>query len=412
MRRLAAVVILAVAVTAPAANWPGWRGPTGDGRSTETDLPIKWSATENVRWKAPLPDEGNSSPVVWKDRVFVTQATEKGKHRAVICFDRATGKQLWRSAIEFDGKEPTHATNPYCSATPVTDGERIIASHGSAGLVCYDLAGKELWRKDVGPMTHIWGNASSPILCGDLVILWIGPGVRQVLLAADKRTGKTVWEHAEPGGNSGNDSKNWLGSWSTPVMATVAGRDELIVHVPHKLRAFDPKTGKELWSCDGMGPLAYASPVVAADGIVVAVSGFHGPDLAVRAGGSGDVTAKRLWRHAAKIPQRVGSPVIVGEHAYLLSENGLAHCFDLATGEDKWNKERVSGSSWGSMVAAGDRLYVTGLNGETFVLAAKPQFEVLARNRLDERTLASPAIADGEIFVRTYKHLWCIGGGK
>ncbi|HEY1381548.1 MAG TPA: PQQ-binding-like beta-propeller repeat protein, partial [Gemmataceae bacterium] len=183
--------------------------------------------------------------------------------------------------------------------------------------------------------------------------------------------------------------------------------------VPNKVLALDPRSGDELWSCDGLGPLVYASPVVSADGIVVAVSGFHGPDLAVRAGGTGDVTAtRRLWRHEAKIPQRIGSPVIVGNLVYLLSENGLAQCFDLRTGEDRWGKERASGESWGSLVAIAGRLYVTTLSGETVVLAAKPAFAVLARNRLDERTLASPAVSDGDIFVRTYQHLWCIGAPK
>ncbi len=410
---LPAAVLAACGLAAPAADWPGWRGPTGDGRSREADLPLKWSATENVRWKAPLRGEGNSSPVVWRDRVFVTQALDKGKRRAVLCFDRADGRKLWQSEVRFDRDEPTHPTNPYCSATPVTDGERVIASHGSAGLACYDFAGRQVWRKDVGPMVHVWGNASSPILYGDLVILWCGPGERQVLIAADKKTGETVWEYHVAGGNAGKDQATWAGSWATPVVAKVNGHDELILPVPNQVKGLDPHTGDELWSCDGLGPLVYASPVVSADGVVVAVSGFHGPDLAVRAGGSGDVTAtRRLWRHAAKIPQRVGSPVIVGNFAYLLNENGLAQCFDLKTGEDRWNKERVSGESWGSLVAAAGRLYVTAQNGETVVLAARPEFAVLARNRLNERTLASPAVSDGDIVIRTYQHLWCIGAAK
>jgi outer membrane protein assembly factor BamB len=409
----AALVLLLGCGGAPADDWPGWRGPTRDGHSAETDLPLKWSPTENVRWKTPLPDAGNSSPVVWKDRVFVTQALEKEARRAVLCFDRADGRLLWQKEVRFDGQEPTHATNPYCSATPVTDGERVIASHGSAGMVCYDFAGKELWRKDVGPMIHVWGNASSPILSGDLAILWCGPGERQVLLAVDKATGRTVWEHEEPGGNVGKDSKTWAGSWTTPIIVTVGDHDELILPVPERVKGFDPKTGRELWSCGSLGKLVYASPVVSADGVVVAMSGYGGPALAVRAGGSGDVTeTHRLWRHTARIPQRVGSPVIVGGHAYLLSENGLAQCFELATGNDVWGKERISGASWGSFVAAGDRLYVTNQKGETLVLAAGPGFKELARNPLGERTLASPAVSNGEIFIRTYKHLWCIGGVK
>src|SRR5262249_44049671 len=187
---------------------PGWRAPTVGRRCTEMDLPRTRSPTENVRWKVRLPDEGNSTPIVWRDRIFLTQATQRGTHRALLCLDRSNGKELWKAEIEYKEKEPTHGTNPFCSASPVTDGERVLVSHGSAGLFCYDFNGKELWRKDVGKMIHIWGNASSPILYNDLAILWVGPGDRQVLLAVNKHSGKTVWEHTEPGGSDGIKNKD------------------------------------------------------------------------------------------------------------------------------------------------------------------------------------------------------------
>lgn len=410
-----------------ADNWPAWRGPDGQGHSPERDLPTHWSRTENVRWKTALSSEGNSSPIVWGDRVFVTQASEKvdwppvpnagglasARKRSLLCFDRGNGKLLWQRDTIYEAKESTHPTNPFCSASPVTDGERVIASFGSAGLVCYDLSGKELWRRDLGKLEHIWGNASSPILYKDLVILWCGPGVRQFLLAVRKSDGGTVWEHSEPGGAYGSDH-NWVGSWSTPIVARVGDYDELILGVPEKVKGFDPLTGEELWSCAGLGKLVYTSPVISANGIVVAMSGFQGPDLAVRAGGHGDVTkTHRLWQHSAKIPQRIGSPVIVGGHAYILNDNGVAQCIDLKTGEDLWNQRRVSsGSTWGSMMAAGGRLYVTNKAGETFILAASPTYELIAKNTLGETVLSSMAVADGELFLRTYKHLWCIGGRK
>jgi outer membrane protein assembly factor BamB len=414
-RRLSAsLIVLAWAGLASAGNWPAWRGPQGDGHSPENNVPLRWSAGENVRWKAPLPGPGNSSPVVWGDRVFLTQALDKGARRAVLCFDRADGKLLWQKETAYAEKEPTHQTNPYCSATPVTDGERVIASLGSAGLVCYDFAGKELWRKDVGPMTHIWGNASSPVLYGDLVILWVGPGERQTLLAVHRADGKTAWEHDEPGGKSGldNDSKNWVGSWSTPLIARVGDHDELILGVPEKLKGFDPKTGEELWSCAGLGKLVYASPVISADGVVVAMSGYGGPALAVKAGGKGDVTGRRLWHHTKGIPQRIGSPVVVGDNAYIVNEPGTAQCLEATTGKDVWKKERAAGSTWGSAVLAAGRLYVTDQSGDTVVLAASPTFEVLAKNPLGEKVLASPAVAGGEIFIRGHQHLWCIGANK
>ncbi len=404
-----------IAVTAlPADDWPAWRGRHGDGHSSDKAPPLRWSRTENVRWKTALPEPGNSSPIVWKDRVFLTQALEAGRRRAVLCLDRATGKLLWQRETVYTEKEPTHETNPYCSATPVTDGTHVIASLGSAGLVCYNFAGKELWRKDLGKLEHIWGNGSSPILYGDLVILWCGPGPRQFLLAVKKINGETVWRHEEPGGKSGSGgSKEWLGSWATPLQVRVGDHDELIVPVPRKVKGFDPKTGTELWSCGGLGDLIYASPVCSADGIVVVVSGFHGPALAVRAGGTGDVTAtRRLWHHPQRNPQRIGSPIFVGGYVYLLNESGVGQCFDGTTGADVWNNQRVGGDSWSSPGYAAGRLYINTRAGDTLVLSARPKYELLARNSLGERVLSSPALADGELFIRSYKHLWCLGDGK
>jgi outer membrane protein assembly factor BamB len=422
----ACVTILLLAVPTAADNWPGWRGPDGNGHSPQKELPLRWTTTENVRWKVPLPDEGNSSPIVWGQRVFLTQAREKidwpppgaggpasAHRRGLMCFDRADGKLLWHKEVEYKDKESTHPTNPFCSATPVTDGERIIASFGSAGMVCYDFAGKELWRRDLGKLEHIWGNASSPILYGDLAILWCGPGVRQSLLAVNKTNGQAVWEHEESGGNLGTDTKNWTGSWTTPVIAKLADHDELILCVPHQVKAFDPKTGKELWSCSGLGPLFYTTPVCTADGIVVALSGFGGAALAVRAGGKGDVTAThRLWHHPEKHPQRIGSPVVVDGKVYVINESGVVQCLDVASGKDLFEKPRLGGVFWGSFVSTAGRLYVTNKAGDTFVLAAGPRYELLAKNPLGEPVSASMAVADGDLFIRTYKHLWCISERK
>jgi outer membrane protein assembly factor BamB len=409
------LVLLLVASPVLAENWPAWRGPTGQGRSAEKDLPLEWSEKSNVKWKVSLPDTGNASPVVWGKRVFITQATDKGKKRGVMCFDRKKGKLLWSRSIPFDSQEPTHETNPYGAATPVVDGERVIASLGSAGLVCWDFEGKQLWHRPMGKMVHIWGNASSPILYGELAILWVGPGEKQTLVAVKKKTGEPAWRHEEPGGKSGlkAGSGDWVGSWTTPLVARVGKRAELILCVPHKVKAFDPKTGKELWSCDGLGPLVYTTPLVSGEGVVVAMSGFHGPALAVKAGGSGDVTGThRLWVHPRPNPQRIGSAALVGPHAYLINELGQGQCFELKTGKDLWNKARVTSTTWGSLVHAAGRLYVTNNKGETVVLAAGPKREVLARNRLDDRVMASIAVSDGELFIRGYKHLYCIAARK
>lgn len=411
------VILAASCLTGAAAmadNWPAWRGPQANGCCQETGLPLKWSATENVRWKRPLAGPGNSTPIVWGERVFLTQATEKGGKRSLWCLDRQQGRVLWRETVEYAEREPTHDTNPYCSASPVTDGERVVVSYGSAGVLCYDFAGKLVWRRDLGPCRHIWGNAASPVLHGDLVLLNFGPGERTFLVALDKRTGGDVWRVEEPGGKSGDKGPSeWIGSWSTPALARLHGRDELIMTWPGVVKAYRPATGELLWHCSGLEKdgandrLTYTSPLVSPEA-VVAMAGFGGPSLAVRTGGNGDVTAThRLWRET-KNPQRIGSGVIVGPHVYMLTEPGIFQCIEVKTGKLAVN-ERVGPGAWGSMVHADGRLYVTNLEGETLVLAAKPALEVLARNPLKERTLASIAVSGGAIYIRTYQHLWCIG---
>jgi outer membrane protein assembly factor BamB len=300
----------------------------------------------------------------------------------------------------------------------VTDGERVIASFGSAGLYCYDVTGRELWRRDLGKHIHIWGNGSSPVLHGNACFLNFGPGERTFLIAVDKRTGKDLWKVEEPGGHSGEKKPNeekapWIGSWSMPVVISTGGREELLLSWPNRLVAFEPKSGKELWSCAGLNPLVYTSPLYdRAKGIVVTMGGFNGKALAVKAGGSGDVTAtRRLWNHP-KTKQRIGSGVIHAGHIYVHNDPGVAECFELESGTLVW-EERLRGpaaksDSWSSMVLADGRLYTINQGGDAFVLKASPKFEVLATNSLHETTMASLVPSDGEIFVRTYAHLWCI----
>lgn len=390
------------------------------GISEEKRLPLRWSTNENVRWRVPLPDRGNSTPIIWRDRVFVTQAIEKENRRTLICLDRATGKQLWQSGTTYAEKEPTHGTNPYCSASPVTDGERVMASFGSAGLFCYDLEGKELWKRDFGKQVHIWGNAASPVIYRDLCILNVGPGERTFLVAVDKKTGKTVWQNDEPGGHygegkPGEDNRSiWVGSWSTPVVVNIAGRDQLLMSWPKRVAGLQPTDGKEIWTCSGLNPLVYTSPLYA-DSIVVAMGGFMGSALAVKSDGKGDVTdTHRLW-HIAKTRQRIGSGVIHDSHIYILTDPGIAECLELKSGKIVW-EERLKGAgakadNWSSMVLVGDKLYVVNQSGDSFVLKASPKFELLATNSLGETTMASIAPAHGQLFIRTYKHLWCIEEG-
>jgi outer membrane protein assembly factor BamB len=394
-----------------AADWPALRGPGSEGHSPEKGLLVKWGP-EHVRWKVELPVGCNSSPIVWGGRVFLAQSLDKnGSRRALMCFDRANGKLLWQKETTYPEKEPTQPNNLYCAATPVTDGERVIACFGSAGLVCYDFQGQEQWRRELGKIYYVFGNASSPVLYGDLCIQYCGPGPVQYLLAVDKRTGKDVWKVDFPGGPDGAGAP---ASWSTPFITRVGDHDEMILAVPNMVLAFDPRTGTELWRCAGLANRTATTPVISKDGIVVATGSHGGPTLAVKAGGKGDVTkTHRLWTQDVKF-KRFGSPVIVGDHAYIVSEPGLAQCLDLKTGKDLWGSQRLSGTTWSSAIHADGRLYVANDRGEVHVLAASPKYELLATNVVDagEQIRGTLAISDGEFFIRSYKHLWCISPKK
>jgi outer membrane protein assembly factor BamB len=340
-------------------------------------------------------------------KVFITHAPEDTDIRSLRCYDRASGNLLWRHEIRYSEKEPSHETNPYCSASPVSDGERVIAWYGSAGLYCYDLAGKPIWNVDLGKVEHIWGYGSSPVIHGDLVILNFGPGLNAFVTALDKRTGREVWRREFPGQVS-KEIGEFRGSWSTPVVYREGGRDVLLLSLPNKLWAVDPASGKDIWSCDGLGDLVYTSPIIAGD-VVVTMSGYGGPALAVRGGGSGDVTeTHRLWHHVTpKPPQRVGSGVIVGGHLYIHNQP-YASCFEVKTGQELWQK-RLAEQSWCSVVHAAGRLYVSNQGGKTFVLEPNPEeCKILATNDTGELTRASLAFSDGQIFLRTYKTLYCI----
>ena len=316
--------------------------------------------------------------------------------------------------MDYKDSEPTHGTNPYCSASPATDGKNVVVSYGSAGVACYDFEGNLQWHRDLGKCIHIWGNAASPVLYENLVFLNFGPGERTFLIALDKKTGEDVWKMDEPGGKTGfAGSSEWIGSWSTPIITKVSGRDELVMSWPGGVKAYTPKTGEILWSCIGseydksLGRFVYTSPL-ASEQAIVAMSGYGGPYIAIKPGGSGDVTkTHRLWRVPSG-PQRIGSGVIIGDHIFMVNEQGTAQCIELKTGKTLWT-QRVTTPTWGSLVHAGDRLYITSMEGETVIMAAKPKLEVIAQNHLKERTLASIAVSEGEIFIRTYKNLWCIG---
>lgn len=411
-------------------DWPSWRGPAGNGLSAERSAPLEWDAVRNVKWKAPLPQPCNGSPVVSNGRVFVTCPEDlNGRRRSLYCFDRATGKTLWVRTVEYRKRTDEgsgrpkyrHETNYHSSSTPAADGKRVVVWHDSAGLFCYDFEGKELWSRDLGDFYHLWGHGGSPILHDGKVILNCSPGKEIFLTALDLATGRTLWKTEEPleldskraaeGFGDKNPAGKWVGSWCTPMVIRAGGREQILCAQPTRLVAYDPKDGSILWWCRGLrgrGDLAYSSPTVA-DDVVVYIGGFSGPGFGVRLGGSGDVTeTHRLW-YKEENPQSIGSGVFLQGYVYMPFENRL-ECLDPKTGRSVWQDRGPGGGYWGSIVYAAGRCYVTAKNGTTAVFKPSPEgFTLLAANRLGEASNSTPAVSDGEIFLRTFQHLYCIG---
>jgi outer membrane protein assembly factor BamB len=431
MKEIALATVFATA-SALAGQWPAWRGSEGSGLCDETQLPFRWSTNENVRWHVALPDRGNSTPIVWSNRVFVTQAIAGENRRTLMCFDGRDGKLLWQRGPVWPDKELTHPDNPPCTPSPVTDGERVIAWFGSAGLYCFDFDGRELWRRDLGLQKHVWGYASSPVLYRDLCFLNFGPGPRSFIIALDKKTGATVWQRDAPGisanakwvdfgGQAESDKPGGqtvaeiAGSWATPLIVPVTGGDELVVAFALQLRAFVPATGELLWTCAGPNIGVYGSPFFGEGLVVLNANGLTNTVTTVRPGGRGDITkTHRAW---LQLPGNnkfcLGAGVIHRGHIYQMNMTGLFECRAMNTGQLLW-EERLTGTgarntSWSAPVLAGDRLYIANRNADVFVLRASPKFECLATNSIGSEPMnASLAMANGSIFIRTDRQLWCI----
>ncbi len=411
-------------------NWPQWRGPEGTGVTSNVGVVTQWGPDQNVKWRIELPEAGNSTPIVWEDRVFFTQPISEAKQRSLFCVDRETGRELWRRGVAYDRPETSHKTNPYCSASPVTDGKRVIAWFGSAGLVCWDLAGNELWRRDLGRQEHMWGYGSSPILHEDLCILLFGPGNNEFLLAVDKGTGETRWKvdaldneleralsgpENDGGANDFNSQKRrserLRGAWSTPIVIEVDGHFELVATLPRRVSAFDPATGERLWTCGGAAPLAYASPMESG-GVIVALGGYGGASLAVRAGGRGDVTqTHRLWQKS-RDSGWLGTGVADDGLIYVCNMSGVLSCIDVQTGEELWKDRSGGGGTWSSITQTGDgRMFLLTKSGTTTVFQPdSKELKQLAENALNETTNASVVVAGQDVLIRTDQALWCIAG--
>ncbi len=430
LRSSIALLAVACCITVSADdNWPQWRGPSGTGATTATASVTKWGPTVNIKWRTELPEPGNSTPIVYRNKIFLTQPLNDSNERGLICFDRATGTELWRRGVKYTAKEQTHRTNPYCSASPAADDERIIAWLGSAGLICWDHDGNGLWRRDLGIQNHDWGYGSSPILHEHLCILNFGPGDLEFLMAVDRTTGETVWKldawddvkerelsGPENDGNANDFTRNderagrLRGSWSTPVIANINGKSQLLATLPRRVAAFDPANGKLNWVCGGGAPLAYASPMES-HGIVIGLGGYRGASLAVQGVGEGDVTnSQRLW-HEPKDSGWLGTGIIHDGVLYAADMGGVLYCRNIQTGEVLWKARTDGGSTWSSITQdASGLMFLLSQSGSTTVFRPnKQRFDVVATNSLDESTNASVVIAGEDILIRTDKSLWSIG---
>lgn len=412
----------------PSGNWPKWRGPNETGANHSANPPTKWSEQQNIRWKIKLPGNGSSTPIVWQDKIFLLTAISVEKDAAgerpepptgrgfrppvpknpyrfvVLCVDRTTGKTLWQKvAREEVPHEGHHKDHGFASSSPVTDGKLLFVNFGSRGLYCYDLDGNLKWEKNLGRMQtrNGFGEGASPALHGNtLVVTWDHEG-EDFIAAFDKTTGDEIWrqERDEPT------------SWATPLIVEHEGKPQVITAATQRVRGYDLATGKELWNAEGLTTNAIPSPVTAA-GIVYLMSGYQGSKLlAIRLGGSGDLTDtdSLLWDYNKRTPY-VPSPLLYDNRLYFFAVNsGNLTCLDVKTGKPLI-EERVAGLAnvYASPVGAAGRVYLTGRDGTCVVIKHADQYEVLATNHLDDPIDASPVAVDQELFLRGKQHLYCI----
>jgi outer membrane protein assembly factor BamB len=407
-------LVLAASATVRAEHWPQWRGPSLNGISRERNLPTTWSKTENVTWRLPMPAWSGSTAIVWGDRIFLNVA-EKGEDLHLWSVDRDTGTPLWKKHLS--GGNHQERKQNMSSPSPVTDGRHVWVMTGTGFLKAFDFEGRELWmrdiQKDYGRFGLNWGYASSPLLHEDSLYVQVIHGMRtddpSYVLRIDKATGKTLWRVERPT-KAIRESPD---SYTTPALLRYGTTTEIVITGGDVVTGHDPATGRELWRADGLNPTnnpAYrivASPIVFGEMIVAPTR--ERPMLALKAGGRGDITKTHLLWSFDSGPD-VPTPVTDGSYLYVVRDNGVMFCLDAKTGKTVYGPQRVRpGTYSGSPVLADGKIYVTNEDGVTVVVRAGPKFELLAENDFGEYTLSSPAVSEGQIFIRTDSALYAIG---
>lgn len=401
---IAAFVTLPIVGSASAQDWTAFRGPGGQGFSAETNLPATWSDDENLTWKMKLPGAGSSSPISLGDKLYVTCYSGYGIEGGggslddlklhLVCVNSKDGSVEWDSKI--DSRQPESKRvrdHGYAAATPATDGKHIYVFYGISGVVKFDLTGKKIWQTTVGDGVHGWGCGTSPVLYKNLVIVNASVESGSVV-AIDKESGEEKWR-----------VKSMNRSWSTPHLVNVGDKQELVVNSKDEILAYDPATGDQLWKCKGI-PDYVCPSIVSHEGVVYVLGGRSSMTVAVKAGGKGEV--KELWR--ARVGANVTSPVVYDDHLYWVSDrNKVAYCLKLSDGEVVY-EERVASQPYASSLIADGKIYVVTRTGGTIVLAAKPEFEKLAHNKLTDSAQfnASPIVANGKLYLRSDQNLYCV----
>jgi outer membrane protein assembly factor BamB len=421
-------LLVAASLRANDVNWPEFRGPRGDGSSTSTGLPWKWSATENVVWHTSIHGRGWSSPVIWENQVWLTTATEDGRELSVLCLDRETGKVIHDKKL-FVVEKPqfAHKFNTYASPTPAIEAGRVYVTFGSPGTACLDTrTGEVLWQRRDLECNHYRGAGSSPILWRDLVLLNFDGSDHQFLIAFEKKTGKTAWttkrsiDFRDLDANGQPELEgDFRKAYSTGQIAEIDGQPVLLSQGAKAMYAYEPATGAELWRVEERSTQGVGVRPFFAHGLVFTTTGYNRSHLlAIRPGKKGEVLdlaekapeGQRLkveWMTTRGVPKKP-SPIPVGEWVFAVEDGGVATCWKAKTGEIVWN-ERLGGNYSASPIAADGRLYFCNEEGKTVVVPADGKFEKLAENELPDGFMASPAVSGKSLFLRTKTALWRIG---
>ena len=418
MRHLAPILSATLAILCTtslfAENWPRFRGPTGQGVTTETNLPLKWSATENIAWKTSIPGQGWSSPIVWGDRIFLTTTLNMDTSCHVLCIDRNTGKILWDKEVFQQVIGRRERMNSGASATPVTDGQLVYASFCDGSIVALDFDGNVVWtHRDVKYYSR-HGMGVSPILYEDLLILpvdasttdmtnerlgWQIPWDKAYILALDKKTGKEKWRGLRGMSRIAH---------STPNIMIVDGKPQLISAAGDVIQGHDPANGQRLWSVRSFGEPCVPS-IVIGDDLVYSAPGAGAPAIRAARPGHAGREAAIVWEQTEQMPM-LSSFVYAKPHLFTVKETGFAMCLDAQTGKIVW-KQRLPGKYSASPILAEGRLYILSDSGECTIIEAGPEFKEIAKNTLGEdiKCQASIAVSQGRLFIRTDNALYCIG---